>query len=364
MCNNNQNIIDKNTFYDFFDAQFPLYDFKRSKTEPNSYVKSQILDKDNTNNEEDIIQKVKSLINGKNILLESKFQALDPQKTGKISILEFKNVIRSLGLNLKAKEIDQIIVICDDQKDGFINYINILQKFKQNMSSNRISQRQNIRLKKIKQNLIYYMISPIDAFRQFNTDHTGKMSFEQFYNFIQKLSQMSNEELPQFDIIKDIFLTLDTRNDGFIDQNEWINTFSTLKDEENQIIYNKTLLSQFKNNTKSNFELIYKTQNLINSDCFQNNVKDFNNLISIIGRNRKYLMQQFHKINQVITYDICVSVLKKMFNNLGIYIDDLCFNKLIKFAQREGNIIDFKFLLDVYKERFSKINIQPNISVL
>ncbi len=40
---------------------------------------------------------------------------------------------------------------------------------------------------------------------------------------------MSNEELPSFDIIKDIFLTIDTRKDGFIDQNEWINTFAKFK---------------------------------------------------------------------------------------------------------------------------------------
>ena len=34
---------------------------------------------------------------------------------------------------------------------------------------------------------------------------------------MQKLSLLSQQELPSFDIIKDIFLTIDLRKDGVID---------------------------------------------------------------------------------------------------------------------------------------------------
>jgi hypothetical protein len=34
---------------------------------------------------------------------------------------------------------------------------------------------------------------------------------------------------------------------------------------------------------------------------------------------------------------------------------------LIKFAEKEG-LIDFKFMLDVYKDRIKKIDVHPNVA--
>ena len=65
------------------------------------------------------------------------------------------------------------------------------------------------------------MLSPKDAFRLFNEDKSGKMSFEDFQRFIQKIYQMANQPQPSFAIIKDLFQTIDIRQDNVIDMAEW-----------------------------------------------------------------------------------------------------------------------------------------------
>ena len=43
------------------------------------------------------------------------------------------------------------------------------------------------------------------AFKLFDEDNTGKMTFDQFNKFIIRLSQYAGEPVPGFSIIKDIF---------------------------------------------------------------------------------------------------------------------------------------------------------------
>lgn len=54
----------------------------------------------------------------------------DVEDTGKLSIVEFKNVLRNLNVSLTAKEMDRLIGLCDDSTDGTINWKGFLEKFK------------------------------------------------------------------------------------------------------------------------------------------------------------------------------------------------------------------------------------------
>jgi Ca2+-binding EF-hand superfamily protein len=72
-------------------------------------------------------------------------------------------------------------------------------------------------------------LTPKNAFLEFNTDNSGKMTFDQFNNFIKRLSQYAREPIPGFSIIKDIFDFIDIRRDGIIDINEWMQTFKSVE---------------------------------------------------------------------------------------------------------------------------------------
>lgn len=51
------------------------------------------------------------------------------------------------------------------------------------------------------------------------------MSFEEFYNLFKDIFVLSNQALPQFSIIKEMFDFIDVRNDGKLDYQEWVQTF-------------------------------------------------------------------------------------------------------------------------------------------
>jgi hypothetical protein len=78
--------------------------------------------------------------------------------------------------------------------------------------------------------------------------------------------------------------------------------------------------------------------------------------MNIIGKNRKYLLNIFNRRAQkeVITYDIAKNMIIQILRSVGIVVDDSCYVKLIKFAEKDG-IIDYKFMLEVYKERIGRL---------
>lgn len=55
---------------------------------------------------------------------------VDKDDTGKLSIIEFKNIFRNMNLNLTAKEIDRIVSYCDESNNGSIDWKNFLEKFR------------------------------------------------------------------------------------------------------------------------------------------------------------------------------------------------------------------------------------------
>ena len=89
----------------------------------------------------------------------------------------------------------------------------------------RIVERSKKRLMELNNFIHYYMLSPKDAFRLFNSDRSGRMDYKDFNRFMIEVYKMANQTLPSFQIIKDIFQTIDIRKDGFIDMVEWTQTF-------------------------------------------------------------------------------------------------------------------------------------------
>jgi len=80
--------------------------------------------------------------------------------------------------------------------------------------------------------------------------------------------------------------------------------------------------------------------------------KEFDYIMHIIGRNRKYLMKIFGEISKTknISYEIVKDVLSQILRSTGVNLEKDHFPLLIKFAERDG-VVDYKFMLEVYKER-------------
>lgn len=106
---------------------------------------------------------------------------------------------------------------------------------------NRLFDRSKNKLKKLKENIYSYMLSPKDAFLtvkkfknfsdlyQFNEDRTGRLTYEQFSQMVIKLFQLDREEAPSFPLIKDMFDFIDIRRDGIIDMSEWMQSFRLIE---------------------------------------------------------------------------------------------------------------------------------------
>merc|ERR1740139_122048 len=50
------------------------------------------------------------------------FELFDKKKTGKLSIIDFKHVLKNLSKDMNKQEIDDFLEMADTKKDGFIHY--------------------------------------------------------------------------------------------------------------------------------------------------------------------------------------------------------------------------------------------------
>lgn len=80
--------------------------------------------------------------------------------------------------------------------------------------------------------------------------------------------------------------------------------------------------------------------------------KEFDQVMHIIGRNRKYLINLFGEISRTknISYEVVKDVLSHILRSTGVNLENDHFPLLIKFAEKDG-IVDYKYMLEVYKER-------------
>ncbi len=59
--------------------------------------------------EGDIVQRVGGILKASKTNLAEVFGALDPAGSGQLTLVEFRNAVRKLGLGLSSREIDQLV---------------------------------------------------------------------------------------------------------------------------------------------------------------------------------------------------------------------------------------------------------------
>lgn len=192
------------------------------------------------------------------------------------------------------------------------------------------------------------MLTPKDAFRQFNKDRTGRLTFENFQDMMRKLSSYSEDPLPPFTVLRDLFNYFDKRRDGFIDLREWLETFKRIEVP----IKNDFLKHIVLNPNGAAYSSYEQSQ-------------EFDRVIRAINRNRKYISDQLSAIEvrgQKIDFKTIKEFLSNFLRGQRISVDNRIWSMLISFAQKDDERIDFRYMLDRYRERSSNMNTYPLLS--
>lgn len=279
----------------------------------------------------DVMEKFRKIIKGSNMKLREVFETFDSDGNGYISPLEFRHAVRTLNLNLTAREIDEIIKVVDRNMDGLIDWKEFSAKFKAKENETLIETRSQNKMAKLKEQMTIHMKSPQDAFEIFDKSRTQRLSFANFNELIKELSKLSSEEIPPFGIIKDLFDEIDIRKDGEIDLKEWNQTFLRVQEGDKRFSLKK--LPQH----LAEFE--------VNRDC--------RIILEAIRRNRRFLMEKFSAKSTDGTH-VGFEEAKEIIRAIqrGIEIDDDQYKVIFKGAVREDNLVEFKLLGKDNKSKF------------
>ncbi|CAG9314254.1 unnamed protein product [Blepharisma stoltei] len=264
--------------------------------------------------EEDPLKRLQSMISVSNTRIENIFSEIDSTSSGKVSSFEFRKALRRLNLGLTAREIDNIVMRCDANNNGIIDWKNFNNQFVKSGVENQIKGIASEKIEKYTENMFSYMLSPRDAFNQFDKERSGYLSFEAFVNLMTKLCKLSKDQIPSFTVLRDLFEIIDLRKDGVLDVKEWISTF------------------------KSHAPMPWENSQLYDDVCLS------------ISKHRKGLLLTFEALSGTgfVSFteakNIITSILK------GTKLPDILWNQILRVALKDGKI-DYKFLLEVYKNR-------------
>ena len=274
--------------------------------------------------EDDPFRRLHNVLKSSPRPLEEIFREMDADGSGKLSAIEFRNALRSLNLGLTAREIDQLLFRVDTNADGQIDWMEFSRKFQPSESEARIKTVTQQRLVKLRNYMFAYMLSPRDAFRQFDSGRAGRLEFPAFNALVRKLYENSGEQPPAFSVIKDLFEVVDSRKDGYLDIKEWLGVFKQQGNEG---------------------------QDWQDSRAFEE-------IARIIGKNRKMLLLTFEASSRdgKVTYQSAKDVLSTVLKDMSLTEEQ--WRQIVRPAERDGQV-DFKQLLDIYKERASTKDLHP-----
>ena len=266
-----------------------------------------------SNKTSDPLKRLQSLVKASPNNLEEVFKKIDSDDSGKLSAVEFRKALRKLAVGLSARDIDIVMSRIDTNNDGQIDWQEFQKNFKQSDTeryTNGVAQSRMIRMK---QAMNAYMLSPKDAFLQFDKERSGFLDFSKFNNLVNRLSELTGEPVPAFTVLKDLYDIIDIRKDGLIDMREWLNSF---KGEQVQM----------------------------------EDSKEFDEVTKVVARNRKLLAITFEamgrngRIDPDKAKEVLISVTRHM------KVSDDMWNRIVSVALRDG-ALDWKFFLDIYKDR-------------
>ena len=248
----------------------------------------------------DALLKLKRILCSSKYDLNSFFETISlkcPNDNFIINKYQFKHIIKELNLGLTNIEIDQIYQKIEKVSyDGNINLKNFVKiLFNQNpilqQGKNNISKL----IEEIKSLIYKFYSNPIICFQNNDTNHMGKIDFEQFKNIIYDMYHRNEQSFPNFTQIKNAFDACDLRKDGIIDINEWCKAFAS---------YNGKL-DPSPENVSNGLEFFDNKFKTLNNFKLKNNIEhnrkvlrdwetsgDISQIYKFINKNRKYIRKK------------------------------------------------------------------------
>jgi len=125
---------------------------------------------------------------------------------------------------------------------------------------------------KLKELMNLHMTSANDAFRFFDVDKNGTITFTDFSKLVSKVHEMAKETPPTYPVMKDLFDTIDVRKDGMLDAHEWQQTFGRVEQGNTKISFRTTDLNMWENS------------------------REFAQITALMAKNRKLLAESFRQV--------------------------------------------------------------------
>lgn len=147
---------------------------------------------------------------------------------------------------------------------------------------------------------------------------------------------MAGEQTPTYPVIKDLFDTIDIRQDGVLDLHEWQQTFGRVAKVNNKLSIKPTPLAMWENS------------------------REFEKIGALIARSRKHLVEQFQAIlgaEKLFTFEQGKKALDNwLYTHFGDRVRDdqlLCLFRAaqIQAESQQTPKYDYLQFLDIYKQR-------------
>ncbi|KAM3134464.1 hypothetical protein pb186bvf_013430 [Paramecium bursaria] len=357
-----------------------------------------------------LLDRIRRYLRNSNKNLIQLFRDYDQGDTGKITNLEFRQVIRSLNMGLTLQDIDILSALLETDDQSMVNWKEFARRLDFRQADNKILDRAAIHLQRVNDHIYHYLLSPKDAFRQIDANHSGYLTFDKFKDMIEMLYRLATEEIPPFAIIKDLFEFIDKRRDGQIDLTEWMDAFAKFQNPNEKKRPQSANIRVKKNSQKSlmaqtekqwskpqlqspihekfdgiaddglmnatnkfktflrkppqklnALQFVGNSQLILDNGLWESS-KEFDKTIFAVGKNRKYLLDIFKAMSQngsiPLSDDIIKGEIDRMLRQQGIVIREEQWAQLIAWSKKNGRI-DYKFLLEVYKDRINGMDTQP-----
>lgn len=271
---------------------------------------------------EDPLRRLQRLIKASPHDINQIFGEMDTDANGKISAVEFRNAIRRLKLGLTSREIDELLRRIDTNNDGQIDFAEFCSKFKVDPVVQQGEAVLHKRLAQYSKLMNSVMLSPKDAFKQFDVTRSDRLDFDSFAAMFNRLSKIGNLKALTQTELRALFSLIDIRQDGVIDMREWLNTFRTSA-----------------------------------SDMWEDS-KQYEEVTRHIARHRKLLLKMFEE--RAVEGHVLIPMAKEMLAPVleSYRLKEEHWKRLLAVAERQG-AVDYRLFLDVYKDRAMSAQMHP-----
>ena len=197
-------------------------------------------------------------------------------------------------------------------------------------------------LSEIKQLLYKYYSNPKLAFEYSDNRKLNQMDFDKFKSIVGEMYKREDRQMPNFALLKNTFDYIDLRKDGYIDMNEWTNSFGRNVGKLDVILNNRQEKALRQWETSDGIIGIYKA----------------------IAKNKKMIWEKVKAMSfgrvqtAMIQEDNLIAVLKDIFPTWRL--TNTQWKMIVEIADKDSsNLIQFDLFIKIVEHCANKAKSQP-----